>query len=173
MLLPMDRLTSLAVSHIYSWGLSTISISPPFLFSRFALTLTLYSVFCVSEAGASQWHEPRSCKTNKDWDLCGLSILSPFQCKTLRMEWGEGATRGERSSGKVGGEIRGRCPSLRGCNLGICVKRKTERPLSLNHTTSFHYFYGSMPLKSHFILSKHITAVYTHGYIHIHLGVFK
>lgn len=79
----------------------------------FALTLYfcffLLTLFCVSEARASQWHAPSSCKTNNDWDLCGLSILSPFQCKTLRMESGEG--RGsERSTGKVvvvRGRVRG------------------------------------------------------------------
>lgn len=58
--------------------------------------------------------------------------------------------RGERSSCKVGGsETRGRCPSLRGSNLvdmwkrnkseAQDGKRKTERPLSLKHTTCFHF----------------------------------
>lgn len=110
----------------------------------------------------------------------------------------EGKGRGERSSGKVGrgGEIEegwwwwwGGCPSLKeGATWETCEKRKRSEaqdgerdrkrpPFSLKHTTCFHSLYGSMKLKSHCILSKHVIqtleSTHTHTDRHTHSGVSK
>lgn len=126
----------------------------PHFCSPFFLPLfSLYFAFCVSEAWASQWHKPCSCKTNNDWDLCGLSILSPFQRKTLRMEREEGTGRRKKVQWQGRGwdgvrQARGRrgCPSLRGRHFERYMKkegkmereRDREAPFSLKHTTCFH-----------------------------------
>lgn len=148
-----------------------------------ALTLTLYSAFCAREARASLWHEPCSCKTNNDWDLCGLSILSPFQFKTLKMPCREGTERGETSSCKVGGGIvtGGRCPTLRGCTTREMWNRKDRRNEERGREApcpKTHYMLSFFVGQSSCILSKHIIqaqectySTHTHTFVLIQVNI--
>lgn len=114
-------------------------------------------------------------------EICaGLAFFLPFSAR--HWKWSEG--RGQKGEkGLVvrweGVETGGRCPTLRGCTTWeTCEKgktrwRKTQRGLLPWNTPHAFFLYGSMPLKSPCILSKHIiqtqdcTCMDTHTFTHI------
>lgn len=116
-------------------------------------------------------------------EICaGLAFFLPFSARHWEMEWGEGTERGEKGPavGWEGMGVGGR-PTLRGCTTwrtlwrkGRTRWRKRQRGPPPNAPHAF-ILYGSVPLESLGILSKHIKQMQdsacTHTHVHSHFQV--